>query len=445
MTMIVFVGPTLPVEDVESCGPFVCLPPVAQGDLYRAARARPKAIGIIDGYFSGAPSVWHKEILWAISQGVAVFGSASMGALRAAETHGFGMRGVGRVFEAFRDGALEDDDEVAVVHGPAELGYLAASEAMVNIRATLARAEIEGVVDASTRRTLEAFAKSLFFPQRNWETILEEASAQGVPHNECAKLRDWLAKGRIDQKRLDALQMLEVMLQAPAPAPCNFNFEWTVFWDELVHRCEASAEPDEAPGARVLDELRLEGPDRYAKLEALALLRGAADRDPFSAGALTREALQESLADLRARLGLFTRAELDRWMAANGLDERALERLLTSERRLDQWRRRWRGALAPFLIDELRSSGDYSRLAERARKKAQALSDRSSLAKRLGPDAAGPVALRLWFFEQRHGLTFPDDIEAAARALGFADAAALDAALLREHLFAEQDRSQLKT
>ena len=72
-----------------------------------------------------------------------------MGALRAAELHTFGMRGVGRIFEAFRDGEVEDDDEVAVVHGPAELGYLVLSEPMFNIRATLARAEA-----AAHRRTI---------------------------------------------------------------------------------------------------------------------------------------------------------------------------------------------------------------------------------------------------------------------------------------------------
>ena len=89
--------------------------------------SEPQAIGIIDGYFQWAPAVWHKEILWAIQQGVHVFGAASMGALRAAELAPFGMRGVGRIFEAYRDGVLpgsgdepfEDDDEVAVVHGPA--------------------------------------------------------------------------------------------------------------------------------------------------------------------------------------------------------------------------------------------------------------------------------------------------------------------------------------
>ena len=146
MTIVVFVGPTLSREDIAACGDTVCLPPVAQGDVYRAAQRRPLAIGIIDGYFSGAPSVWHKEILWAMSRGIPVFGSASMGALRAAELHAFGMRGVGRIFEAFRDGELEDDDEVAVVHGPAELGHIQVSEAMVNIRASLARAETEGVL-----------------------------------------------------------------------------------------------------------------------------------------------------------------------------------------------------------------------------------------------------------------------------------------------------------
>src|SRR6202161_4453577 len=155
MMTFIFVGPTLPADEIARTQGFVCLPPVAQGDLYRAARLRPRAIGVIDGFFSGAPSVWHKEILWAISRGVPVFGSASMGALRAAELHAFGMRGVGRIFEAFRDGELEDDDEVAVVHGPAELGHVQASEAMVNIRATLARAETVGILSKSSRSALE--------------------------------------------------------------------------------------------------------------------------------------------------------------------------------------------------------------------------------------------------------------------------------------------------
>ncbi len=104
MTAYVFAGPTISRDEVRAAADagIVCLPPVAQGDLYRIAQGRPGAIGIIDGYFEGALSVWHKEILWAMAEGIHVFGSASMGALRAAELHAFGMRGIGPIFEAYR-------------------------------------------------------------------------------------------------------------------------------------------------------------------------------------------------------------------------------------------------------------------------------------------------------------------------------------------------------
>src|SRR5204863_3976252 len=109
----------------------VYLPPAAEGDVYRVALKKPQAIGIIDGYFQSIPAVRHKEILWAMSRGIHVFGSASMGALRAAELAAFGMEGVGLVFKCYHNGILEDDDEVAIAHGPAETGFVATSEAMV--------------------------------------------------------------------------------------------------------------------------------------------------------------------------------------------------------------------------------------------------------------------------------------------------------------------------
>jgi hypothetical protein len=441
MVTFIFVGPTLPAEEIVRTQDFVCLPPVAQGDLYRAARRRPRAIGVIDGFFSGAPSVWHKEILWAISQGIPVFGSASMGALRAAELHAFGMRGVGRIFEAFRDGALEDDDEVAVVHGPAELNYVAASEAMVNIRATLARAEAEGVVSSASRCALDAFAKSLFFPQRSWEALLAGAAAHGVAESQQAALSDWLPRGRVDQKRLDALEMLAAMAEAPnqsEDAGPKFNFEWTVFWDEFVQRSDAVSEKaGSSSQQRILDELRLEGPEAYARVEAMALLRMvAASGAARPATALPREDLQATLTDLRARLGLFARADLDRWMARHDLDAASLERLLADETSVKNLRDRSRDALEPFLVDELRLDGAYERLAERARKKSDALGALEASPKNGFPESHA-IVLRLWFFEERLGQPLPDNLEDSARRLGFANAASLDAALQRERSFLE--------
>ena len=79
MSAIVFVGLTIPVEEARRIIDAECRPPVAQGDVYRAALCRLRLIGIVDGYFDGVSSVWHKEVLWAMAQGIQVFGSASMG------------------------------------------------------------------------------------------------------------------------------------------------------------------------------------------------------------------------------------------------------------------------------------------------------------------------------------------------------------------------------
>ena len=85
MTAVIFAGPSVRGLDLPSRNDVLFRPPAKQGDIFRATLTRPEAIGLIDGYFDGVPSVWHKEILWAMSQGIRVFGSASMGALRAAE------------------------------------------------------------------------------------------------------------------------------------------------------------------------------------------------------------------------------------------------------------------------------------------------------------------------------------------------------------------------
>src|SRR5882724_7534929 len=70
MRAIIFTGPTLSAAQVPGELDAVCWPPAAQADVYRAALERPAAIGIIDGYFENVPSIWHKEILWAMSQGI---------------------------------------------------------------------------------------------------------------------------------------------------------------------------------------------------------------------------------------------------------------------------------------------------------------------------------------------------------------------------------------
>jgi hypothetical protein len=142
MKKLIFLGPSLPLAAAKAiCGDAVFLPPAAQADVVSAiANFSPGAIGLIDGVFSQDLSVWHKEILFALSEGITVMGASSMGALRAAETERFGMIGVGQIFRMYANGAIVDDDEVALVHGPAGLDFIKLTEPMVNVRATLTAA-----------------------------------------------------------------------------------------------------------------------------------------------------------------------------------------------------------------------------------------------------------------------------------------------------------------
>src|SRR5438445_13760269 len=90
MKPVIFSGPTLWDDPLVRSRDLLWLPPAKDGDVYRIAREGPPAIGIIDGQFEMAPSIWHKEILWALSRGVHVFGAASMDALREDELHHYG-------------------------------------------------------------------------------------------------------------------------------------------------------------------------------------------------------------------------------------------------------------------------------------------------------------------------------------------------------------------
>lgn len=235
MRAIVFAGPSLPPGARPAAGHEVeWRPPARQGDVYRAALARPEAIGIIDGYFEVTPSVWHKEVLWAMAEGIHVYGAASTGALRAAELDAFGMKGIGRIYEDFRDGILEDDDEVALLHGPEELGYPALTEAMVNIRATFAAAVDDAVLRTDAAVALIAIAKRLFYKERTYTALLRSAADAGLPERLLRAFAEWLPDNRVDQKGRDALTMLgavETRLKAGiSPLRVTYELADTVAW-----------------------------------------------------------------------------------------------------------------------------------------------------------------------------------------------------------------------
>jgi hypothetical protein len=115
---IIYAGPTLYGLPILKLPGELWLPPASQGDVLRGViEKKPRQIVLIDGLFHQNLSVWHKEIVYALLEGVVCIGASSMGALRAAEMHRYGMIGVGKIFEMYRDGE-EDDSLVAMTFDP---------------------------------------------------------------------------------------------------------------------------------------------------------------------------------------------------------------------------------------------------------------------------------------------------------------------------------------
>lgn len=433
MNQCVFLGPTMPAEKARELCSAAILPPVRQGDVYRVASLyRPAAIGIIDGYFNQVPAVWHKEILWALEHGIHVLGAASMGALRAAELEPFGMRGVGRVFEAYRDGFLapdtdatfEDDDEVAVVHGPPGTGYLPVSEAMVNIRVTLAAAEEAGVISSSTRRKLVHIAKRAFYPERNYDMLLEAAAEATLPGKDIEGLRAWLPEGRVDQKQLDAMALLRLLprinRQAGNPGltvPLEYTSQWAAAKSEFDADYEA--------GSDALDELRLQG-KAWFELREQARQR-ALGSEPFSPTATGSSS---------------TGSELT---ACHGAPDRldALHRGETRLRALETFS----DQLPDLVINQhvtalLEASGELKRLEQRAALKRQRLADMKAIPNAADLSGLDKLQLQEWYFERHLGVSMPDDLEAYVASLAIREMDDFIQALIDEYYFSSREEKK---
>ncbi|MFF8608907.1 TfuA-like protein [Streptomyces sp. NPDC015346] len=215
---VVFIGPSISTEaaGLELDAEFA--PPVQRGDIGRllAREEPPAAIGIVDGKFLQSLCISPKEVLAAIDAGVKVFGSSSMGALRAAECAPFGMVGVGKIFEEYHSGRNDDDDDVAVVYDEKGLGAL--SEPMINLRFAISAGLVQEAFTQDTADRFLRIAKGLYFPQRNTRAALmllrREVSAE-----EHERICRFFAEDAPDTKRDDALELLARMREYLAARP----------------------------------------------------------------------------------------------------------------------------------------------------------------------------------------------------------------------------------
>ncbi|WP_235284138.1 TfuA-related McrA-glycine thioamidation protein [Methanosarcina sp. 1.H.A.2.2] len=207
---VIFTGNSISHEDAKKILRANYQPPVRRFQLEKFVQQGYKVMGIIDGIFFDRAAVGHREIISALNAGVKVVGGASMGALRASELDTHGMIGVGKVYEWYRDGVIESDDEVAVSTNPDTFEPI--SVPLVNIRETLKAALATGLISEKEHDGLLELAINTYYPDRSYLGLTKEGAKKGLIQEEKRKsLLDFCINSEVDLKRQDAVLVLETV------------------------------------------------------------------------------------------------------------------------------------------------------------------------------------------------------------------------------------------
>ncbi|GAA4639134.1 hypothetical protein GCM10023196_099550 [Actinoallomurus vinaceus] len=430
MTVHVFCGPTISAEQVGRIMPEARThPPVRHGDLL-ALDCRPgDVVVIIDGVFHSTPPVRHKEIILLLASGVAVVGASSMGALRAAELYPYGMRGVGRIFEMYRDGRIEADDEVAVAHTPDDLRPL--SIPLVDVRADLDDAVVAEVITPVEADRLLAVARELHYPERTARALAKAVAGDPVLREALDRMtrRRQHRPEATDAKHADAVEALTLVAEGMIKPPDTGDWaggSWrTTQIDQWITRFRIRR-PDAGriPLAAELQHQQLYDPDYPARWRHVTFSWITGDPLDADPAAVERRAIEVARAHGLDRASLsqeqalywLTRAEFD------GLSEdEQLLRVLVRSARFDAagHTRLTTPEKTAFLLDPELDSAGAVRDAWRVNDAVAATAPHRAV-HRLRPDLVRAHVAARW------NLSAPDPgaLDAAARDRGFLDAAA---------------------
>lgn len=200
----VFLGPTLSHTDARRLLAANYYPPARMGDSYRLLGSGVRVIVLIDGVFHQTASVWQRELLEALDNQIVLIGAASMGALRAAELHPFGMVGHGTIFSWYCNGVIEGDDEVALNHTDDTLGFRPLSEPLVNIRFTLQQAVELAYISQAQSNELLTYAKQTYYPERSYPSLLNSPAFNAWSPSVQTHLRQFIQQQASNLKSEDA-------------------------------------------------------------------------------------------------------------------------------------------------------------------------------------------------------------------------------------------------
>jgi len=202
--IIIFTGPSLHPDEARAILDADYRPPIKRGDITTALQDDPDIISIIDGVFHQQPAVSHREILDALKKGVIIVGGASMGALRASELDDFGMIGIGYVYNQYKTGLIESDDDVAIVINPLNLEQL--SDSLVSMEYNFKMMLDKGLISKNEFNMLFKTAKSIFYPKRTYDLVFKTTD---IGKAKIKELKKFLDEYGIDIKRQDAVDVIK--------------------------------------------------------------------------------------------------------------------------------------------------------------------------------------------------------------------------------------------
>jgi TfuA protein len=217
---IIFIGPSLSLQKARKIFDADYRGPAKKGDLLVLSASSLISlknqsntinfVGLIDGLFLQDYPPTPIEVFQLLSnKNFRVVGGASIGALRAVELEKFGMVGIGKVFELFKNGATNADDEVAVTFHLGD-GASIQSEAMIDIRFNLFIAYKKNIITKRTKHIIAKTAKSIYFPYRNYSNVIEETRTK-FPElsRELDSFSSYINHHRLSLKEIDAIKVIK--------------------------------------------------------------------------------------------------------------------------------------------------------------------------------------------------------------------------------------------
>ena len=181
--------------------------PIRRGNTFRDIRDGYHVIVIIDGRFQQSMAVSPSELMDTMRCGIKIYGSSSMGALRAVELEPYGMIGFGKIFEYIKQTPYFRDDYLGQIFTEGDHETL--SEPYVNFMFSLAKMKQEGQLESADHDLLDEIYREIHFGERDLYTLIDRIKAE---HAERAEDLVPIAKRAFsyhNQKREDGIGLLQ--------------------------------------------------------------------------------------------------------------------------------------------------------------------------------------------------------------------------------------------